>query len=308
MTDLFTELAPRVRLIEQRLSESLEGFRDRTGAAAPAALKEAMGYMLLAGGKRLRPLLVLECARAVARESDRPRAEELAFPAAIAVEYVHTYSLIHDDLPALDDDDLRRGRPTLHVRYDEATAILAGDSLLADAFAFVASAERRAAEQCLELARAAGSAGMVAGQWEDLENEGKASSAAEGAALADVLKAIHRRKTGRLFVACCALGALAVGASDDVVDVLSRYGASFGLAFQIADDVLDVVGAVDERGKRQGGDEENAKLTYVRAYGLEGAKQLARDEAEKAAALAATFGSAGETLVKLARLAAERTR
>ncbi len=296
-------LAPLLAEIERRLLSSLESARDRNGARPPEKLAEAMGYMLLAGGKRLRPLLVLESAHAVAHDDDRARARELAFPAAIAVEYVHTYSLIHDDLPALDDDDLRRGRPTLHVKYDEATAILAGDSLLTDAFGFVAQAERNGAEQCLELARAAGSAGMVGGQWEDIGNEGQS-----GAVLADTLEAIHRRKTGRLFVASCALGAHAVGATAAVVEKLSAYGASFGLAFQIADDVLDVVGAVEERGKRQGGDVAHEKLTYVRAYGLEGARRRALDEADKAAALASSFGPHAESLVRLARFAAERTR
>ncbi|MFZ9886150.1 MAG: polyprenyl synthetase family protein [Myxococcota bacterium] len=300
MSDLFERLAPTLDLIEQRLAASLP-VRAVDGSAAPAGLTEAMAYMLLAGGKRLRPLLVLESARAACADDESARAHDLAMPAALAVEYVHTYSLIHDDLPALDNDDLRRGRPTLHVRYDEATAILAGDSLLTDAFGFLAASERRGREQCLELSRAAGSAGMVGGQFEDLASEGREIDV-------DKLVSIHRGKTGRLFIASCVLGGLAVDAPAAALEKLAAYGAAFGLAFQIADDVLDVTGAEEERGKRQGKDAALEKMTYVRAFGLEGAAQRAREEAERAADIAAQLGPRAEVLIELAHLAAVRSR
>jgi geranylgeranyl pyrophosphate synthase len=293
---------PLVEEVERRLDAGLRGLRDVDGATAPEELTAAMGHMLLAGGKRLRPLLVLECARAAAPEgTDEATAYELAFPAAVAVEWVHTYSLIHDDLPALDDDAVRRGRPTLHVKYDEATAILAGDSLLTDAFAFVSQAERNAAEQCLELSRAAGGAGMVGGQYEDVRAEGAPVDIA-------TLEGIHRKKTGRLFVGCCALGGLAVGAPPDVVARLRAYGARFGLSFQIMDDVLDVEGDPAVRGKKAGGDEAHDKMTYVRAYGLEGAREKATTIAGVAIDLATAFGPRGDRLVELARFAVEREK
>lgn len=295
------ELTPLLEQVEHRLAESLAESRDKDGTRPPRRLLEAMTHTLLAGGKRLRPLLALESARAASGELPEPEALRLAFPAVLAVEYVHTYSLIHDDLPALDDDDLRRGRPTLHVLYDEATAILAGDSLLTDAFTFVARAERRAAEQCLELARAAGSAGMVGGQLDDLLGEGGPIDPAR-------LEAIHARKTGRLFRAACVLGALSVDASTEAEGALDRYAAAFGLAFQITDDVLDVVGDTAERGKRQGGDVEHDKATYVRGYGLEGARKRALEQAEIAIEAVRPLGPRARHLVTLARYAVERTR
>lgn len=287
--------------VDRRLTESLAALADRDGARPPAKLQQAMAHTLLAGGKRLRPLLVLESARAASEGLSEEEALELAFPAALAVEYVHTYSLIHDDLPALDDDELRRGRPTLHVLYDEATAILSGDSLLTDAFALVARAERRAAEQCLELARAAGSSGMVGGQLDDLMGEGRPVDA-EG------LKAIHSRKTGRLFRAASVLGALAVDAPARVQGALDRYAGHFGLAFQIADDVLDVVGDVEQRGKKQGGDVAHDKATYARAYGLDGARARAEEQAELAVKEAEALGERARNLVALARYSVGRTR
>lgn len=298
--DLPSALLPLRDEIERRLRASLDDIADRDGARPPERLRDAMAHTLLAGGKRLRPLLVLESARAASSALDEDEALEHAFPSALAVEYVHTYSLIHDDLPALDDDDLRRGRPTLHVLYDEATAILAGDSLLTDAFAFVARSRLRAAEQCLELSRAAGGAGMVGGQLKDLMGQGRPIDA-EG------LVAIHERKTGRLFRACCVLGALAVDASDEVRATLDRYAAHFGLAFQIADDVLDVVGDAGERGKKQGGDELLEKATYVRAYGLDGARREADEQAALAVAEAEKLGERARHLVELARFAVART-
>lgn len=289
------------RAIERALDEATRAFVDLDGTRAPEHLVAAMRYSLLAGGKRLRPLLVLECARACrdGADVDDDALVLRARPAMVAIEHVHTYSLIHDDLPALDDDRLRRGRETLHVAYDEATAILAGDALLTDAFAHLADAPVNAAAQVRELARAAGSAGMVGGQLDDMHGEGRALD--EGA-----LRSIHLRKTGRLFGAACAMGALAVGASPAVVDAVRAYGASLGLAFQIADDVLDVTGDVAVRGKVSGGDVEVDKSTYVKLRGLEGAQRLADETAEDAVRALAPLGARAERLTAIARYAARR--
>ena len=297
--DPLAALAPLKRLVEERLAARLSTHRDDDGASPPPALVDAMGYSLLAGGKRLRPILVLLAARAAARGAFADDAIEAAVPAALAVEYVHTYSLVHDDLPALDDDALRRGRPTLHVAKGEALALLAGDALLTDAFAIVASARARAAEQVRELALAAGSAGMVGGQLDDVQGEGRALDEHE-------LASIHGRKTGRLFAACCALGGLAVDADAHAIERLRAYARRFGLAFQIADDVLDVDGDVASGGKGSGRDAKRDKATYVRLLGLDAAKARARDEGEAAAALAESFGDAGAPLAALARFAATR--
>ena len=302
-TAALAALAPLQATIERALTRGLDDHADEDGTRAPPALVEAMRYSLLAGGKRLRPLVVLLTARAARVPSDDAgdddRSDALAMPAAIAIEQVHTYSLIHDDLPAMDDDTLRRGRPTLHVAMGEATAILAGDALLTDAFAVIARAQHRAAEQVRELALAAGSAGMCGGQLADIENEGKPTTG-------ETLAGIHRRKTGRLFVCACALGALAVDAPRDTIARLRTFGAHLGFAFQIADDVLDVIGDVERGGKARGRDARHDKATYVRAHGLEGARALARSEAEKACAVLQPFGARAHVLQALARFAAER--
>lgn len=288
------------RDFEQRMMLRLAKSIDRDGARPPQRLLDAMAHTLLAGGKRLRPLLVLESARTATANASRAEATDWAMPAAIAVEFIHTYSLIHDDLPALDNDDLRRGRPTAHIAFDEATAVLAGDALLTDAFGLVSRAQHRAAEQCLELSLACGSSGMVGGQMDDMMSEGQAIDG-------EHLRAIHARKTGRLFRACCSLGALSVDASEDVLASLDRYASAFGIAFQIADDVLDVIGDADKRGKKIGGDEDREKSTYVRAYGLEEAQRMARQYAEQAIEALAPFESRADNLRQLARFAAERS-
>jgi len=290
------QLRPLSEQVEAQLKASLQHAVDVDGTRPPAQLGEAMEYALLAGGKRLRPLMVLLAAHATGGDD----VDERAWPAAMAVEYVHTYSLIHDDLPALDDDDLRRGRPTVHKAYNEATAILAGDGLLTDAFAFVATAPVNAAAQCHELALAGGSCGMVGGQMLDMLAEGRPADEVD-------LVAIHALKTGRLFIGSCALGGLAVGASDEQVKQLRTFGAEFGLAFQIADDVLDVIGDESKRGKVSGGDADADKATYVRRFGLEGAKARATQAAERAVAALAPFDERADRLRALARFAADRT-
>jgi geranylgeranyl pyrophosphate synthase len=307
---LVAELAPWRAAVDDALARYLDELEDTDGARPPARLIEATRHALLAGGKRLRPLVCLAVAHATAAADDRGRAHALALPAATALELVHTYSLVHDDLPALDDDDLRRGRPTVHVAYDEGTAVLAGDALLTDAFAVLALAERLAAAQVRELAIAAGAAGMVGGQHDDLQAEGRAASSTSH----DELRAIHKKKTGRLFAAAAALGALSVGRSD-VVSAARDYGAALGFAFQVQDDVLDVEGDVAAGGKARGRDVRHDKLTTVRLLGIDGAKALAARAGDEAVAQArallravgADEGESAERLIALARFAATRS-
>ncbi len=299
--NLEQQLAPLRERVEQRLGESLDSIADVDGVRPPPKLLEAMRYSLLGKGKRLRPLLVLHSARAVMADASDDEAFDRAWPAALAVEYIHAYSLIHDDLPALDDDELRRGRPTVHRAFDEATAILAGDALLTDAFTFVASAPHRAAEQVRELALAAGSAGMVGGQAIDMMSQGRDVTSVD-------VDDIHRRKTGRLFIGSCVLGGLAGGATDAQIVQLREFGAAFGLAFQIMDDVLDVIGDADARGKAQGGDAERDKATSVAALGLDAAHQRVSTVSDRAEAAARALGAKGDVLEALAHSCAERTR
>lgn len=262
----------RVATINVRLEQALDGLRDRAlhhGERPPQRLLDAMKHSLLAGGKRLRPLLALYACEACGGQSDQ------AWPAALAIEFVHTYSLIHDDLPAMDDDDLRRGRATSHIAFDEATAILAGDALLTEAFGILARSEHNAARQVCELATAAGSAGMVGGQMRDIEAESLAPSAID-------LERIHRAKTGRLFVAAAVMGALAASAKVSELAALRRYAAALGHAFQVTDDLLDVIGDAQATGKGIDRDAQRGKLTYVSRDGVD----ATRAEAQRLAQLA----------------------
>lgn len=269
---------------------------------APSSLVEAVAYSLFAGGKRLRPALALGAAEIVCGE------DEAALPAACALEMIHTYSLIHDDLPAMDDDDVRRGRPTCHKVYGEAMAILAGDALLTMAFEVLsqdslnAGAEaRRVAEAVATVARAAGAAGMVGGQVEDLYWEGRQASAA-------VLEDIHRLKTGALFRASLLVGGLLGGGDAGECAALDTYGRHLGLAFQIQDDVLDVIGDTDKLGKTVGKDWQQQKNTYVTHFGLDGARARAAAAVAAAVAALAPYGSRGEELCALARYTVLRDR
>ncbi len=234
------------------------------GWQCPARLREAMAYSLLAPGKRLRPLVVLFSAQACGASVRQ------ALPAACAVEMIHTYSLIHDDLPAMDDDDLRRGRATLHRAFDEATAILAGDALLTLAFEVLAQLQPpEVAARCVRLlAQAAGACGMVGGQADDLAAEGQPGSP-------ELLQAIHRRKTAALFCASAQLGALCAQASQGVQEHLAQFGHALGMAFQICDDLLDHCGQEDQVGKRVGKDHRRGKLTYPLLLGVQASRQEA---------------------------------
>jgi geranylgeranyl diphosphate synthase type II len=266
------------------------------GPGCPPALAEAMRYSLLAPGKRLRPLLVLWAAEACGGERSR------AMPAACAVEMVHAYSLVHDDLPAMDDDDLRRGRPTCHRVFGEALAILAGDALLARAFEVLASGVRPlsvAASCCAVLARAAGPAALVGGQTDDLEAE------KQGGDLAD-LESIHARKTGALFLASLELGGLCAGASAGQLAALAEYGRSLGLAFQITDDLLDIRGEESAVGKRVGKDAGRGKLTFPGLLGVEESQRRAERLVRAACAALEPLGQAAEGLEALARYVTER--
>lgn len=258
---------------------------------APPTLRDAAAYSLFAGGKRLRPGLVLGAAEIVCGS------DEAALPAACAIEMIHTYSLIHDDLPAMDDDDLRRGKPTNHVVYGEAIAILAGDALLTMAFEVLARAGNGAA--VIELAQAAGAAGMVGGQVIDLESEDKRLTASE-------LRRIHAMKTGALIRGAVRLGAILGGATPAQLDALTAYGEHIGLAFQIADDILDVTGDQALIGKPVGSDEANGKSTYPALLGLDESQRLANEAVADAVAALTPFGPEADTFRALARYIVDR--
>jgi len=260
----------------------------------PAAVREPMHYSVRVGGKRLRPLLALAAAETVAPLAtpalDAGTARAHAMPVACAIELVHTYSLVHDDLPAMDNDVLRRGKPTTHVAYGEGPAILAGDGLLTEAFALVArgshsTGDGAAAERTLEaivtLATAAGAAGMVGGQAIDLELTGGDVTARTGDGLAR-LQNMHARKTGALIRAAAACGAIMGGGRPPDVAAIDAFAADLGLAFQIVDDILDVEGTDTQLGKTAGKDAAAGKLTYPALVGLRHSKQLAADAAARA--------------------------
>ena len=259
---------------------------------------EAMRYMALGGGKKLRPALVLLAAEACGGT------QEQAMPAACAVEMIHTYSLIHDDLPAMDDDDLRHGRPSCHKRFGEAMAILAGDALLTQAFAVLASdvADAEVARRLVaELAQAAGAVGMVGGQVADLAAE---RGHADGERLLEI---IHRRKTACLIEASVVMGAISAGAGEHYERSLRQYGIHLGLGFQIADDVLDASASTETLGKTAGKDAAKGKLTYVTLYGAGAAKTRARAEADRAIDALTAFGHEADWLRDLARFVVDRT-
>lgn len=286
-------------LVEERLRRRVSIWDGHV----PARLAEAMAYSLLGGGKRLRPLL---CIAAFEGCEGAASSAAVAWDFAEALEMIHTYSLVHDDLPAMDDDDLRRGRPTCHRAFGEATAILAGDGLLTEAFAVLAGgSEPVRARLVALLAASAGAAGMVGGQQLDLEMEGRLASRGPLPGL-EAIEEIHRRKTGALLTAATEGGALAAGASEETVDALRRYGQALGLAFQIADDVLDVVGDASAMGKSGGGDAAKGKPTYPALVGLEGARRLGREACDRALEAIEPLGERGNALRALARYSIER--
>lgn len=294
-------LAETLRDARRRVDEALGRFvpETRPGDDCPPRLAGAMRYSLLGGGKRLRPVLCLLASEACGGTWDA------AMPSACALEMVHTYSLIHDDLPSMDDDDLRRGRPTCHKAFDEATAILAGDGLLTLAFETIVRHTRppEAAAGCvLALAEGAGPSGMVAGQMADLEAEGRDDPTVEA------LEAIHVRKTGALLRASLKMGGIVAGADAARLQALTSYGHAVGLAFQIVDDLLDVTGDEAKMGKRVNKDSGLGKWTYPGLLGVGGSRERARGLAEEAVAALGPFGDRGTTLRALAMDLLERDR
>ena len=293
MMDFDARLAADRELVEKALRSV---FRD---TAPRADLYDAMNYSLLSGGKRLRPVLTLECCKLCGGT------EAAALSFACAVEMIHTYSLIHDDLPCMDNDDLRRGRPTNHKVYGEATAVLAGDGLLTAAFETAASAaDRLSAPQVVEavevLSRAAGPAGMVGGQVLDLAGEGYALSEEE-------LTQIHDLKTGAMMTAAAELGCIAAGASREERRAVREFAVHLGLAFQIRDDMLDVEGDGSALGKPIGSDAANEKNTFVTVKGLDACREEVARLTECAVSALAHFPG-GEFLIWLARKLAEREK
>src|SRR6202050_1663084 len=265
----------------------------------PPTIHRAMRYSLFAGGKRIRPLLAIAAAEAV---SDAPVGIESA---ACVLELIHTYSLIHDDLPALDNDDLRRGRPTCHKVFGDAMAILAGDALLTLAFEVLAKLEGVDAERRIslvrELATASGTVGgMIGGQVNDIEGEGKFPTA-------HLLDSIHRAKTGALLRASVRMGAIYAGATEQQLNALTNFGEHIGLAFQIVDDVLDVEQSSEALGKTAGKDAQQKKITFPAVYGIERSRQMAEQERVEAHLALQNFDSRAERLRELADLIVRRS-
>jgi geranylgeranyl diphosphate synthase, type II len=287
-------LKERAGLVEQELDRMITGHDGPGGQ-----LLEAMRSSLMAGGKRLRPILALAACEAVGGEAGE------AMGLACALEMIHTYSLIHDDLPCMDDDDLRRGRPTNHKVYGEAMATLAGDALLTDAFKVLArSANQRmpvVLEVVAELADAAGSAGMVIGQALDMLSEGKATDQA-------TLEYLHARKTGALFLAAVRGGGLLGGGGRGQIDALTEYGRALGLAFQVIDDLLDVEASTEQLGKRTHKDDAHGKATYPGIMGVEKSRAFARELMNRALAALDTFDHRAEPLRQLATFVVERSQ
>jgi geranylgeranyl diphosphate synthase, type II len=294
MFDLEKYLTERRAVVEAALARHLEAC-----VGAPATLREAMSYSLLAGGKRLRPMLALASSEAVGGQVDD------ALDAACAVEFIHTYSLIHDDLPAMDDDDFRRGRPTSHKKFGEAIAILAGDALAAEAFRVAASRragrEAAVADVVFELARASGAVGMVGGQVIDIEATGEKIDV-------DHLQALHHAKTGELLLVSVRAGARMGGATAGQLEQLTVYGRALGLAFQIVDDVLDITADLATLGKDPGSDREAGKTTFVDLLGVDGARARAQSVMDEGLSALAAFGDKAAALRALARYTVERDR
>ena len=291
---LKAEFASQAQFVEDYLEGCLKKRE------IPAKLLASMEYSLLAGGKRLRPVLCLATAEMFGVN------KQYVAPFAAALEMIHTYSLIHDDLPCMDNDDLRRGRPTNHKAFDEATALLGGDGLLTDAFwlmtesgAFIA--QDRVLTAIREAANAAGAPGMVGGQMLDMEITGQQNATLE------TLQQVHALKTGAMIRAACLTGALLGGADEPALAAVARYGTNLGLAFQIVDDILDVVGDAKTLGKTPGKDAQAGKLTYPALIGLEGSRSRAAQASEEAVrALGGFSGPQAEFLSGLPRMLVQR--
>ena len=291
-TATFSNEVTQLRL---RIDASLDAW-SQFDEGCPSRLQAAIRHSLLAPGKRLRPILVLSTAEACGASIDD------ALPAAIAVEMIHAYSLVHDDLPAMDDDLLRRGLPTCHAKFGEANAILAGDALQARAFEIIATKMKDASiavRCCGELARAAGAAALVGGQFDDLDAEFKPGTIEQ-------LQQIHRRKTGALLTVCMRMGGLIANVTDAQLLRLQKYGESLGLAFQIIDDLLDIDGDASTVGKELKKDAEDGKLTYPGLLGVAASKKMAAELVEVACEAVEFLDERGERLQQIARYVTER--
>jgi geranylgeranyl diphosphate synthase type II len=296
MVDLNEYFASKKRVVEHEIEKWLKIDKNANRVV------QAMHYSLMAGGKRIRPILCLASAAAVGGD------EKNALPAACALEMVHTYSLIHDDLPALDNDGLRRGKPTCHVQFDEATAILAGDGLLTLAFRVLTTAGLKSMKACPKwiaviqmLAEAAGCNGMIEGQMQDILSEGQQLSRAD-------LEKMHALKTGAMIEAAVAIGALIGDGTQAQIDQLCAYGRSIGLAFQVADDVLNVKGNPKHMGKAVGTDQVRGKNTYPSLMGLESSENYAHQLITVALNALNSFDNKADPLRAMARYIVERNR
>lgn len=279
------------------INSALEDYVQFTGDEEDR-VTEAMLYSLKIGGKRVRPMLVLEFCRVCGGDVN------LALPFACALEMIHTYSLIHDDLPCMDDDDFRRGMPSCHKKYDYATALLAGDGLLTLAFSVVSGAQlpsEKVVKAVKLLADCAGYRGMIGGQTMDLQHEGQSITVEQ-------LRKTDALKTGKLIYAACHLGCIAASADEKAIEAAKLYAENIGLAFQIVDDVLDITSTAEELGKPIGSDESNGKSTYPALLGFEKSKALVAQLTDEAVNAVAVFGEKGEFLADYARKLSVRTK
>ena len=293
MTRFEAELQAKAKLVNERLQSLI------TSSYIDDRLRDAVAYILGSPGKRIRSVLLLWCCELVSGQVNRN-----AEFAAAAIELVHTYSLVHDDLPAMDDDDFRRGRPTCHKVFDEATAILAGDALLTLAFEILAKAIDKPATAVKlvgQLAQDAGPSGMVAGQIADLEAEKVKGSK-------ELLEYIHINKTAKMFRCAAVMGAICGGAKKSQIQCLLEYGMKIGLGFQIADDILDVCSTSEQLGKTAGKDKKALKCTYPAVFGMEKSRMLARKLADEAIATVKSFGEKADILRELAVALLNRTK
>ncbi|MBM4103266.1 MAG: polyprenyl synthetase family protein [Planctomycetes bacterium] len=292
--DFDTELSQKAAMTEKTLRQILA---DQT--EIPPRLKEAMEYMLFSPGKKIRSAMVLWCCELVSGQ-----VSEAALLAAAAIEMVHTYSLIHDDLPAMDNDDFRRGRPSCHKQFDEATAILTGDALLTLAFEILTDGvenPKMGARMIRLLAQSAGPAGMIAGQMADFMAEHTQGTM-------DLLRHIHINKTARMFAAATGLGAIAGGAKEKELEELLQYGLKIGLCFQIADDILDETAISEQLGKTAGKDKQQGKLTYPSLVGLKEAQKVAAELTREAVDAIDRFGGEADILRQVAQKLLNRNK
>ena len=281
-----TEFKMVLNAYAEKIDAALEKYL-KSASNPQEKIYEAMAYSVFAGGKRLRPVLLLEACRICGGD------EAEAMPFACAMEMIHTYSLIHDDLPAMDNDDLRRGRPTSHIKFGEAIAILAGDALLNKAFETMAHSTSANALRAIGIvAESSGTEGMIGGQIVDIDSEGKKIDI-------ETLRYLHSLKTGAIIRSACVAGAILGGGDETAVKAMDDFAVNLGIAFQIRDDILDVTGSEEELGKPIGSDKEQGKNTYVSLLGLEKSEELVAEYSAKAKAALAPFGGKAEFLIAL---------